>query len=96
MFVLDFPFHCNKVMATSQGKTILDSGWFAARFNDVHFTGTQLTTTNPPSGPTLPWMEAQVPGTCVFSLLLQHAMLHHLLNLAYCLLIEIKWCSILI
>jgi hypothetical protein len=69
-------------MATLQGKTILDSGWFAARFNDVHFTGTQLTTTNPPSGPTLPWMEAQVPGTCVISftlfLYLQHAMLHHL------------------
>jgi len=57
-------------MATSQGKTTLDSGWFAARFNDVHFTGTQLTTTNPPSGPTLPWMEAQVPATCVFSLTL--------------------------
>jgi hypothetical protein len=52
-------------MATVQGKTILDSGWFAARFNEVHFNGTQLTTTNPPSGPILPWMEALVPGTSV-------------------------------
>ncbi|WJX13225.1 mannosylglycoprotein endo-beta-mannosidase [Trifolium repens] len=55
-------------MATVQGKTILDSGWFAARFNEVHFNGTQLTTTNPPSGPTLPWMEALVPGTVLGTL----------------------------
>ncbi|XP_045813525.1 mannosylglycoprotein endo-beta-mannosidase [Trifolium pratense] len=55
-------------MATVEGKTILDSGWFAARFNEVHFNGTQLTTTNPPSGPTLPWMEALVPGTVLGTL----------------------------
>ncbi|CAI8603446.1 unnamed protein product [Vicia faba] len=55
-------------MATALGKTTLDSGWFAARFNEVHFNGTQLTTTNPPSGTTLPWMEALVPGTVLGTL----------------------------
>ncbi|KAL5995278.1 hypothetical protein ACLOJK_025336, partial [Asimina triloba] len=45
------------------GKTILDSGWLAARSTDINLTGIQLTTTNPPSGPSAPWMEAVVPGT---------------------------------
>ncbi|KAK2368042.1 mannosylglycoprotein endo-beta-mannosidase [Trifolium repens] len=55
-------------MAAVEEKTTLDSGWFAARFNEVHFTGTQLTTTNPPCGPTLPWMESLVPGTVLGTL----------------------------
>ncbi|XP_004495730.1 mannosylglycoprotein endo-beta-mannosidase [Cicer arietinum] len=58
-------------MPTVEGKTTLDSGWLAARFNEVHFTGTQLTTTNPPSSsssPTLPWIEALVPGTVLATL----------------------------
>jgi hypothetical protein len=63
-------------MAAVEEKTTLDSGWFAARFNEVHFTGTQLTTTNPPCGPTLPWMESLVPGTSVLiSLAAKHAFL---------------------
>lgn len=45
------------------GKIVLDSGWLAARSTEVQLTGTQLTTTHPPSGPTSPWMEAAVPGT---------------------------------
>lgn len=45
------------------GKTKLDSGWLAARSTDVELTGTQLTTTHSPSGPTAPWMQAVVPGT---------------------------------
>ena len=46
-----------------KGEIVLDSGWLAARSTEVQFTGTQLTTTHPPSGPTMPWMEAVVPGT---------------------------------
>ncbi|KAK7344233.1 hypothetical protein VNO77_13609 [Canavalia gladiata] len=49
-------------------KTTLDSGWLAARSTEVHFTGIQLTTTHPPSGPTSPWMEALVPGTVLATL----------------------------
>ncbi|KAL2325508.1 hypothetical protein Fmac_024566 [Flemingia macrophylla] len=49
-------------------KTTLDSGWLAARSTEVHFTGTQLTTTHPPSAPTQPWMEAIVPGTVLATL----------------------------
>ncbi|GAB4855544.1 hypothetical protein Ancab_024164 [Ancistrocladus abbreviatus] len=45
------------------GKTVLDSGWLAARSTEVNLTGVQLTTTHPPSGPSSPWMEAVVPGT---------------------------------
>ncbi|KAK7277929.1 hypothetical protein RJT34_22948 [Clitoria ternatea] len=52
-----------------QGKTSLDSGWLAARSSDVPFTGTQLTTTHTPSGPTSPWMEALVPSTVLATLL---------------------------
>ncbi|OWM85363.1 hypothetical protein CDL15_Pgr018987 [Punica granatum] len=50
------------------GKTKLDSGWLAARSTDVELTGTQLTTTHPPTGPTAPWMEAVVPGTVLATL----------------------------
>ncbi|XP_008246465.1 PREDICTED: mannosylglycoprotein endo-beta-mannosidase-like [Prunus mume] len=51
------------------GKTTLDSGWLAARSTEVHLSGTQLTTTQPPSvGPTSPWMEAVVPGTVLATL----------------------------
>ncbi|KHN20219.1 Mannosylglycoprotein endo-beta-mannosidase [Glycine soja] len=49
-------------------KTTLDSGWLAARSTEVHFTGTQLTTTHPPSASTQPWMEAIVPGTVLATL----------------------------
>ena len=45
------------------GKTVLDSGWLAARSTEVHLSGTQLTTTHSPTGPNKPWMEAAVPGT---------------------------------
>ncbi|EEF49833.1 mannosylglycoprotein endo-beta-mannosidase [Ricinus communis] len=51
------------------GKTVLDSGWLAARSTEVQFNGTQLTTTHPPSGPTEPWMEAAIPGTVLGTLL---------------------------
>ncbi|KAK4282804.1 hypothetical protein QN277_014135 [Acacia crassicarpa] len=50
------------------GKTTLDSGWLAARSTEVQFSGTQLTTTHPPTGPTSPWMEAVVPGTVLSTL----------------------------
>ncbi|KAG2695537.1 hypothetical protein I3843_07G017500 [Carya illinoinensis] len=50
------------------GKTRLDSGWLAARSTDVQLSGTQLTTTHPPSGPTSPWMDAVVPGTILATL----------------------------
>ncbi|KAF7817896.1 mannosylglycoprotein endo-beta-mannosidase [Senna tora] len=50
------------------GKTPLDSGWLAARSTEVQFTGTQLTTTHPPTGPSSPWMEALVPGTVLATL----------------------------
>ncbi|XP_022745525.1 mannosylglycoprotein endo-beta-mannosidase-like [Durio zibethinus] len=50
------------------GKTMLDSGWLAARSTEVELTGTQLTTTHPPTGPTSPWMEAVVPGTVLATL----------------------------
>ncbi|KAG6702123.1 hypothetical protein I3842_07G018700 [Carya illinoinensis] len=50
------------------GKTRLDSGWLAARSTDVQLSGTQLTTTHPPSGPTSPWMDAVVPGTVLATL----------------------------
>ncbi|CAL0300089.1 unnamed protein product [Lupinus luteus] len=55
-------------VSATQGKTILDSGWLAARSTEVHFNGIQLTTTNPPTGPTLPWMEALVPSTVLATL----------------------------
>ncbi|XP_015875205.2 mannosylglycoprotein endo-beta-mannosidase [Ziziphus jujuba] len=51
------------------GKTILDSGWIAARSTVVPFNGVQLTTTNSPSlGPDSPWMEAVIPGTVLATL----------------------------
>ncbi|XP_059652438.1 mannosylglycoprotein endo-beta-mannosidase [Cornus florida] len=50
------------------GKTKLDSGWLAARSTEVDLTGVQLTTTQPPSGPNSPWMEAVVPGTVLATL----------------------------
>ncbi|XVE63002.1 hypothetical protein DITRI_Ditri06bG0164900 [Diplodiscus trichospermus] len=50
------------------GKIVLDSGWLAARSTEVQLTGTQLTTTHPPTGPTSPWMEAVVPGTVLATL----------------------------
>ncbi|KAK8620770.1 hypothetical protein V6N13_067232 [Hibiscus sabdariffa] len=49
-------------------KTVLDSGWLAARSTEVPLTGIQLTTTHPPPGPTSPWMEAVVPGTVLATL----------------------------
>ncbi|KAJ4968702.1 hypothetical protein NE237_015403 [Protea cynaroides] len=51
------------------GKTKLDSGWLAARSTEVSLTGIQLTTTHPPTGASLPWMEAAVPGTVLGTLL---------------------------
>ncbi|KAG5391659.1 hypothetical protein IGI04_021622 [Brassica rapa subsp. trilocularis] len=52
------------------GKTLLDSGWLAARSTEVNDDGEKLTTTNPPSlGPKSPWMEAAVPGTVLGTLL---------------------------
>lgn len=46
------------------GKTVLDSGWLAARSTEVDDDGVKLTTTNPPAlGPESRWMEAVVPGT---------------------------------
>ncbi|KNA17928.1 hypothetical protein SOVF_075350 [Spinacia oleracea] len=50
------------------GKTVLNSGWLAARSTDVDLTGVQLTTTHPPSGPSSPWMTAFVPGTVLATL----------------------------
>lgn len=50
------------------GKTVLDSGWLAARSTEIELTGTQLTTTHPPTGPSDPWMEAVVPGTVLATL----------------------------
>ncbi|KAL9320281.1 hypothetical protein ACSQ67_012120 [Phaseolus vulgaris] len=55
-------------MAEQHRKTTLDSGWVAARSTEVKFTGTQLTTTHPPTGPTSPWMEALVPATVLATL----------------------------
>ncbi|KAK9735414.1 hypothetical protein RND81_04G204500 [Saponaria officinalis] len=51
------------------GKTVLNSGWLAARSTEVEFTGVDLTTTHPPDGSTSPWMEAVVPGTVLATLL---------------------------
>lgn len=51
------------VLMAEIGKTKLDSGWLAARSTEVQLTGTQLTTTHPPTKSTAPWMEAAVPGT---------------------------------
>ncbi|CAI9102221.1 OLC1v1000454C1 [Oldenlandia corymbosa var. corymbosa] len=50
------------------GKTVLDKGWLAARSTEVELTGVQLTTTDPPSGPINPWMEAVIPGTVLATL----------------------------
>ncbi|CAN8311694.1 unnamed protein product [Cochlearia groenlandica] len=51
------------------GKTILDSGWIAARSTEVDDDGEKLTTTNPPSlGSKSLWMEAIVPGTVLGTL----------------------------
>ncbi|XP_072979719.1 mannosylglycoprotein endo-beta-mannosidase isoform X1 [Typha angustifolia] len=50
------------------GKRVLDSGWLAARSTEVSATGVQLTTTQPPSSPDAPWMEAAVPGTVLGTL----------------------------
>uniref|UniRef100_A0A803KP71 Beta-mannosidase n=1 Tax=Chenopodium quinoa TaxID=63459 RepID=A0A803KP71_CHEQI len=50
------------------GKTLLNSGWLAARSTEVDLTGVQLTTTHPPSGPSSPWMTAIVPGTVLTTL----------------------------
>ncbi|KAJ4829335.1 hypothetical protein Tsubulata_015568 [Turnera subulata] len=57
-------------MANKTNKIVLDSGWVAARSTEVHLTGTQLTTTQPPSTtkPTAPWMPALVPGTVLGTL----------------------------
>ncbi|KAL9233289.1 hypothetical protein vseg_008310 [Gypsophila vaccaria] len=52
------------------GKTVLNSGWLAARSTEVEFTGVELTTTHPPHGPASPpWMDAVVPGTVLATLL---------------------------
>ncbi|MCD7453754.1 hypothetical protein HAX54_021987 [Datura stramonium] len=50
------------------GKTVLDTGWLAARSTEVEITGVQLTTTQPPTEPSSPWMEAAVPGTVLGTL----------------------------
>ncbi|KAM7473749.1 hypothetical protein LguiB_020992 [Lonicera macranthoides] len=50
------------------GKTVLDKGWLAARSTEIELTGVEITTTNPPSGPTSPWMDAVVPGTVLGTL----------------------------
>lgn len=50
------------------GKTLLNSGWLAARSTQVDLTGEQLTTTHPPSGASSPWMTAVVPGTVLTTL----------------------------
>ncbi|KAJ3676287.1 hypothetical protein LUZ60_003699 [Juncus effusus] len=49
-------------------KKVLDSGWLAARSTEVSLTGVQLTTTQPPSGSTSPWVEASIPGTVLGTL----------------------------
>ncbi|CAN7134543.1 unnamed protein product [Brassica rapa subsp. narinosa] len=50
-------------------KTLLHSGWLAARSTEVNEDGKQLTTTNPPSlGSQSKWMEAVVPGTVLGTL----------------------------
>ncbi|KAL5712702.1 mannosylglycoprotein endo-beta-mannosidase [Ranunculus cassubicifolius] len=51
------------------GKTVLDSGWLAARSTEIEQTGVQLTTTHPPISTNPPWMEASVPGTVLGTLL---------------------------
>ncbi|XP_031491893.1 mannosylglycoprotein endo-beta-mannosidase [Nymphaea colorata] len=51
------------------GKTVLNSGWVAARSAEVSRSGVQLTTTSPPSADEAPWMEALVPGTVLGTLL---------------------------
>ncbi|XP_008450651.2 mannosylglycoprotein endo-beta-mannosidase isoform X1 [Cucumis melo] len=56
-------------MAEMGNKVKLNSGWLAARSTEVELTGTQLTTTHPPSiTPSSPWMEAAVPGTVLGTL----------------------------
>ncbi|KAF2316902.1 hypothetical protein GH714_042243 [Hevea brasiliensis] len=65
--IVDREYKSENVMAKI-GKIVLDSGWLAARSTEVQLTGTQLTTTHPPSGPTSPWMEADVPGTVLGTL----------------------------
>ncbi|MED6218647.1 hypothetical protein PIB30_028488 [Stylosanthes scabra] len=55
-------------MAEKHRKTVLDSGWLAARSTEVEFTGIQLTTTHPPTSSTSPWMQALVPGTVLGTL----------------------------
>ncbi|XP_010528880.1 PREDICTED: mannosylglycoprotein endo-beta-mannosidase [Tarenaya hassleriana] len=56
-------------MAEIGKKTVLDSGWIAARSTEVGYCGVELTTTNPPSiGADSPWMEAVVPGTVLATL----------------------------
>ncbi|XP_057821601.1 mannosylglycoprotein endo-beta-mannosidase isoform X1 [Cryptomeria japonica] len=47
----------------------LDSGWIAARWKEVSYSGEELTTTHPPSQSIKPWMEALVPGTVLGTLL---------------------------
>ncbi|EFJ38871.1 hypothetical protein SELMODRAFT_164536 [Selaginella moellendorffii] len=47
----------------------LDSGWIAARANQVQRTGEELTTTHAPSLKIDPWMDAVVPGTVLATLL---------------------------
>ncbi|KAI0526798.1 hypothetical protein KFK09_002389 [Dendrobium nobile] len=51
------------------GKTLLDSAWLAARSTEVEANGVLLTTTMQPSGPSPPWMEADIPGTVLGTLL---------------------------
>lgn len=54
----------SKTTMSEIGKTLLDSGWLAARSTEVNEDGKQLTTTNPASlGSQSKWMEAAVPGT---------------------------------
>ncbi|XP_031270159.1 mannosylglycoprotein endo-beta-mannosidase-like [Pistacia vera] len=57
-----------RVLTAEIGKTKLDSGWLAARSTEIQLTGTQLTTTHPPTKSTAPWMEAAVPGTVLGTL----------------------------
>ncbi|CAD5181350.1 unnamed protein product [Musa acuminata subsp. malaccensis] len=74
MDVLIAPMDCERGLGerrrrVGMGKTKLDSGWLAARSSEVAATGVQLTTTQPPTGPSAPWMEAVVPGTVLGTLL---------------------------
>ncbi|KAJ1417112.1 Immunoglobulin-like fold [Sesbania bispinosa] len=55
-------------MAELHRNITLDRGWLAARSTEVQFTGTQLTTTHPPSSSSPPWMDAHVPGTVLATL----------------------------